>query len=229
MRYIDKTYRCKDFDDFVTTYKNRLRSDWEKFKKIKGGSAIRLILHQHTWRVQKGLCAYCEQEIPEKTKPEEELKSHLEHVRAKTAFPHLTYIFENIIVSCEGFDLKIIAENKREFCGHVKDDKRRGNTYEEAFFLNPTEITDIESYFYYDNKGNIEPHPSKTVVEQEQAAYMIRVLGLDHPTLIEMRRNEYNIWLEKQIDWSEERLIEELSELKPLLPSFFSMLKQKIL
>lgn len=69
MRYIDKTNRCEAFDNFVTTYRGRLRNDWEKFKKIRSGNIIRLTLHQHSWRLQKGLCAYCEQEIPEKTKP----------------------------------------------------------------------------------------------------------------------------------------------------------------
>ena len=229
MRYIDKTNRCEDFDNFVTTYRGRLRNDWEKFKKVKGGNVVRLILHQHTWRLQKGLCAYCEQEIPEKTKPEEELKSHLEHIRSKTAFPHLTYTFENIIVSCEGFDLTNITEVKRAFCGHIKDDKRRGIEYDDVLFLNPTEKTDIESYFYYDSEGNIEPHPTKTADEQLQAAFMIRILGLDHSVLVDMRKNQYDLWLEKKFEWSDEQLAVELNENLPLLPSFFSLLKQKIL
>lgn len=64
MRYIDKTNRCEPYDNFVAQYKGRLRNDWEKFKKVKGGKEIRLQLHQHLWRGQKGLCGYCEQEVP---------------------------------------------------------------------------------------------------------------------------------------------------------------------
>jgi hypothetical protein len=29
MRYIDKTNRCVDFDNFVAKYHGRLRNDWE--------------------------------------------------------------------------------------------------------------------------------------------------------------------------------------------------------
>lgn len=141
----------------------------------------------------------------------------------------MTYTFENIIVSCEGFDLTTIADHKREFCGHIKDDKRRGNEYDDTLFLNPTEKTDIESYFYYDSEGNIEPHPTKTADEQLQAAFMIRILGLDHSVLVDMRKNQYDLWLEKKFEWSDEQLAVELNENLPLLPSFFSLLKQKIL
>jgi uncharacterized protein (TIGR02646 family) len=183
-------------------------------------------LHQHPWRLQKGLCAYCEQEIPEKTKTEED-KSHLEHIRPKrgeNGFPDLTYCFENIIVSCEGFDLTTISISKRKFCGHIKD-----NQYDSELFLNPTEISDIESYFYYGSEGQVEPHPLKTGDEQNRAAYMIRILGLDHSVLVDMRKNQYDIWLEKKFEWSDEKLAVELNENLPLLPSFFSLLKQKIL
>ena len=113
----------------------------EKFKKIRGGSAIRLVLHQHLWREQKGLCAYCEQEVPEKTTPENDAKSHLEHIRpkARSEFKHLTFHFENIVISCEGFDLTTVSEHKKGFCGHFKDNDF--TKFDDMLFLNPTEIT----------------------------------------------------------------------------------------
>lgn len=232
MRYIDKSNRCVTFDDFVTTYQGRLRNDWEKFKKIKGGSAVRLALHQHSWQVQKGLCGYCEQEVPYKISAEDNTKSHFEHIRPKgqPQFKQLTFSFENIIISCEGFDLMTVTEHKKEFCGHVKD-KTIGDIhpYDDALFLNPTEIRDIESYFYYDSEGNIEPNPSKTTEEQNRADYMIRILGLQHPTLISMRQEQYSVWNERREILSYEELVTELDENLPLLPSFFSLLKQRFL
>ena len=207
MRYIEKSNRCELFDNFVTQYEGRLRNDWEKFKKVKGGQA--------------------EQEIPEKTTPEEELKSHLEHIRPKSHFPTFTYKFENIVISCEGFDLTTISEKKREFCGHIKDKGKA--KYDDTLFLNPSELQDIESYFYYDSEGHISPNLSKTNTEQKQAAYMIKNLGLNNPILNDMRKNQYDIWLEKQAEWTAEQLVFELSENQPLLPAFFSLLKQKIL
>ncbi|MEY4936917.1 MAG: hypothetical protein RIS64_3276 [Bacteroidota bacterium] len=227
MRYIDKSNRCQQFDDFVETYRGRLRNDWEKFKKVKGGSEIRLLLHQHLWLHQKGLCAYCEQEIPEKTKPDEDAKSHFEHIRPKKRFPTLTYEFKNLIVSCEGFDLSTIVDKKRQFCGHFKDNDF--DKYREDIFLNPTENQAITSYFRFDSEGRIEPNPLKTMAEQKQARYMIETLGLDNPVLNEMRKNQYDFWLEKQMEWSNEQLLAELDEKQPLLPAFHSLLKQKIL
>jgi uncharacterized protein (TIGR02646 family) len=227
MRYIDKSNRCKQFDDFVETYRGRLRNDWEKFKKVKGGSEVRLLLHQHLWRTQKGLCAYCEQEIPAKTQPDEEAKSHFEHIRPKKRFPTLTYHFENLIVSCEGFDLSTIADRKKQFCGHFKDNDF--SKYKENIFLNPTENQWITSYFRFDSEGRIEPNPLKTMEEQKQARYMIETLGLDNSVLNEMRKNQYDFWLEKQDEWSNEQLLEELDENQSFLPAFHSLLKQKIL
>ena len=230
MRYINKSNRCIVFDDFVAAYKSRLRNDWDKFKKIKGGGAVRLALHQHLWLEQKGLCGYCEQEVPKKTAIEEELKSHLEHIRRQALFPQLTYHYENIIVSCEGFDLTTTGDQKRAFCGHIKDRTVAGvKPYDETLFLNPTEITDIETYFRYDSEGHIEPNPSKNVYDQNRATYMINTLGLDHSVLNEMRKTQYDLWLEKQAIWTEEELADELSENQRLLPAFFSLLKQKIL
>jgi uncharacterized protein (TIGR02646 family) len=227
MRYINKTNRCEPFDNFVAQYKGRLRNDWEKFKKIKGGQDTRLKLHQHLWRDQKGLCGYCEQEVPQKTTPEEELKSHFEHIKPQKHFPNFTYAFENIVISCEGFDLTTTPEIKREFCGHFKD--KGANYYDNLLFLNPTEIKDIESYFSYDSEGQISPNLFRTDNEQNQAAYMIKTLGLDNPILNLMRKTQYDIWLEKQAEWSEDQLVLELSENQLLLPAFYSLLKQKIL
>ncbi len=229
MRYIDKSNRCIAFDNFVTAYQARLRNDWEKLKKIKGGGAIRLVLHQHLWREQKGLCAYCEQAVPEKTTPESDAKSHLEHIRpkARSEFKHLTFQFENLIISCEGFDLTAVFAYKREFCGHFKDNYF--TKFDDALFLNPTAIIDIETYFRYNSEGQIEPNSFKTDEQQRRTVYMIRTLNLNNAVLVEMRKTQYDLWLEKQSSWTEVELAEELSENQRLLPAFFSLLKQKIL
>jgi uncharacterized protein (TIGR02646 family) len=232
MRYINKSNRCIVFDDFVAAYQSRLRNDWEKFKKIKGGSDVRLALHQHLWQEQKGLCAYCEQEIPRKNTTNEDIKSHLEHIRPKAhkAFKHLTFEFKNIIVSCEGFDLTTTPEKKREFCGHIKDQKVAGvHSYDDALFLNPTDISTIETFFRYDSEGHIEANPLKNADERKRADYMIEVLGLNHDILKGMRKTQYDLWLEKQFVWTKEELVHELDENQRLLPAFFSLLKQKIL
>ncbi|MEO0043252.1 MAG: hypothetical protein RL329_2700 [Bacteroidota bacterium] len=224
MRYIDKSHRCIVFDKFVKI-KVLASLKWKSFGRAKlDGVRVKSALHLHLWSVQKGLCAYCEQEIPAKMESDDDTKSHLEHIRPKADFPDLTYQFENLIISCEGFNLFITDAKKGQFCGHVKD-----NSYDDAIFLNPTENQGITNYFRFDSEGQIEPNPLKTVSEQNQARYMIETLGLDNPVLNEMRKNQYDIWLENQIEWSNEQLLAELDENQSILPAFYSLLQQKIL
>ena len=233
MRYIDKSNRCEVFDDFVNQNQGRLRREWEKFKKIDKNGVVRLALHQHLWQEQKSLCCYCEQEIPKKTKLGTDEKSQMEHIRPKgrKEFKHLTFEFKNIIISCEGFDLtddSIDKKNKRKFCGHIKDRTVAGvHPYNEFLFLNPTENFDIETYFRYDSEGNVEPNPSKNTDDQERAAYMIRILSLNHPTLIAMRKEQYSFWDGRRERLSYDEMAVDLDENLPFLPAFFSLLKQR--
>jgi uncharacterized protein (TIGR02646 family) len=225
MRYIDKTNRCVDFDNFVAKYHGRLRNDWEKFKKVDGSGEVRLGLHQHLWKAQKALCAYCEQEIPEKKQLQQEAKSHFEHIRPKALFPKLTYEFNNLIASCEGFDLMEIPDKKKQFCGHFKTNDQ----YDDILFLNPTEIQNIEQYFSYDSEGGIRPNGTKSSESQKRAAYMIEVLGLNHKTLRDMRKSEYDFWDSKKETLSEDELSEALADNLPFPPPFLSLLRQRFL
>jgi hypothetical protein len=44
-----------------------------------------------------------------------------------------------------------------------------------------------------------------------------------------MRQNQYDIWLEKKMNLTYLELASELDENLPLLPTFFTILKEKIL
>jgi hypothetical protein len=137
----------------------------------------------------------------------------------------LTYEFNNLIVSCEGFDLMEIPDKKKQFCGHFKTNDQ----YDDSFFLNPTEIQDIEQYFSYDSEGGIRPNEEKSSEYQNRAAYMIEVLGLEHKILRDMRKTEYEFWDNKRETLSEEELSKALADNLPFPPPFLSLLRQRFL
>jgi len=211
MRFIDKSERCPEFDNYIAKNKPAV---WDNFKK-----SIKLKLNQHLWREQKTICIYCQQQLPYKEKEidhEEEISfSHIEHIRPKSKYKHLTFDYNNLSVSCQGFDCKK-ADNKREFCGHRKD--RPDSEYDENKFLNPIELPDIESYFEYDMLGNIHP-TSKDNKKAKKAQYMITILDLNHKILIDMREYVYLSSIEDKDVFLPENEI---------LPPFYSMLKQLV-
>ncbi len=214
MRYIDKTNRCQDFDNYTKP------NTWGRFNKnIK----LKLKLHQHLLVEQQYLCIYCQQSIPCKTqKDNPEIPrlhpSHIEHIRPKSAsqFPQLIFDYNNLSVSCNGFDTKKTHEKSRDFCGHPKD-----NNFDDVLFLHPCERLDIETCFEYDIEGHILP----TSIAQDQAEYTLRLLSLDNSKLQDMRVEQYNLVLELTSK-GELDIYEYLDPNQTELPKFYSMLKQ---
>ncbi len=236
MRYVSKINRHAAFDAFVKELKPRLKS-WEELKKKRNnakiqGSEVQLALFQHLWQQQKGLCIYCEQEIPEKKIPYKtpnETIAQIEHICPQVHCKNLIFEQDNIAVSCEGFNLSepTPTSNRRNFCGHYKDLRSKGNMYEAMLFLNPTKVTAIETYFEYDSQGKI--YATGVGEKQNKASYMIKTLGLENEILEKMRQNQYDIWLAEYLEKGENWTKEALDETQALLPSFYSMLQQKFL
>lgn len=236
MRYIDKSNRSKEFDDFIDHFKLKNR-EWKRLKKtndklkdgFRSGSDIQLLLHQHLWTEQKGLCIYCEQELEAKLAKNTDKKgfSHIEHLRPKGTYKDLRFEQSNLSVSCDGFDTR--NQNpitEKEFCGHKKHFE-----YDEDLFLNPLEVENVEDYFEYDIEGNMYPNQELEESEKQKAIYTIDLLNLQHDILIDMRKNQYEIILEEYLSYETETekdaYIEDL--LNPnhkTYPAFYSMLKK---
>lgn len=212
MRFISKRKRCRPFDKYRKTKKT---NEWDRFD-----SGIKFTLHRHLWREQKGLCVYCQQAIPEKTSKDSisyHHPSHIEHIRPKSKYKHLTYAYKNLSVACNGFNCSMDDE-KGEFCEYKKKDE-----YNEKLFLNPVEVEDIETYFIFDIDGNIEANPKKSPLQRKKAHYMIEILDLQNPNLKKMRCEQIDIFLESlEQGFTVEEL---LSRQNLLLPGFYSMLK----
>lgn len=56
---------------------------------------------------QNGLCVYCEQTITAD-------QAHLDHIKPRSAWPQLTWAYDNLAVSC----------NHADHCGHAKGTSR---------------------------------------------------------------------------------------------------------
>jgi uncharacterized protein (TIGR02646 family) len=220
MRYISKINRCADFDNFVQRH-NPANWDNNRFKQ----STVKLTLHQHLLAEQQHLCIYCQQSIPPKLQKDDHQAvppiihpSHIEHVRPKGAnhFPHLTFEYTNLSVSCDGFEIDpAVPRSSPEFCGHPKENK-----YDDALFLHPFEEPDIEAFFEFDVNGKIKP----TAKDPLKALYTFQLLGLDKETLREMRERQYDTIIQEVNNGLD--IAAYLDPNQPELPKFYSMLRQ---
>jgi len=220
MRYIDKSKRCEEFDEFII---NSYPSTWRDFD-----NNVKLIFHQHLHDEQGGLCIYCQQKLPLKKEKESNAhrRSHIEHIRPRASYPCLTFVYCNLSISCEGFDCEIPPTNKQpkqEFCEHRKGKEK--NEYDEEYFLNPVELKDIENYFFYKShvdkdKGilliKILPKYKEGTKEYKQASHMIKILDLNHDELMKMRVKVVT-YIRKGNKYKKD---------EKLLPPFYSMLFQ---
>lgn len=85
-------------------------------------------------------------------------------------------------------------------------------------------MSDIEDYFVYDIEGKIHPNSNRDQEERCKAEYMIAILDLNHPKLIDIRKEQYQLIIEQQENGLD---IEEfLNPHYDLLPAFYTMLKQ---
>lgn len=116
---------------------------------------------------QFGLCCYCEKDIIRDINA-----SHIEHIKPKSLdINALTFDYSNLLVSCEGNHFNEIGDNRKNTCGHLKDDN-----FDEINFLNPTLITDIADYFIFDGDNGIISASSKDI---SKADYTIQTLNLN--------------------------------------------------
>lgn len=229
MRYIDKSIRCKEWDDYVHQLSHQ---NWGKASDKK-----KVRLHQHLHKQQKGLCVYCEQEISFKKTTDSKLEthpSHLEHIFPQNKNNDLVLEQSNIAVSCLGIrnsKLKLLPSRRvlrkdtegitNEFCGHGKD-----GYIDSQLFLNPCEVVDIDQYFEYDILGNIKPNSLYPDIVPK-SAYTIYLLQLDHTELVSERFHAYGYWLEKITENEAIDIEQEFSLLQDEYPAFITFLRQR--
>ncbi len=128
-------------------------------------------------------CAYCEGAVYS--------DAHIEHFRRKRYFPHLTFDWTNLFLSCD----------VREHCGHYKD-RPRGLPYNPDDIVKPDE-EEPDEYFYFHSSGSVRLRNGLNAVKQRRASETIRVFNLDCRVLQAKRRRALKQYDRKNPDFLE--------------------------
>lgn len=175
MRYIQKMEKPQFFINDTNSL-----TTWNEYYANKKRVLKNYILENE----QKYLCIYCESKVDLDS-------SHIEHIRpkAQNGYPHLTFEYTNLVVSCNGTCHNQEEDNSSHSCGHIKE-----NEYNEEKFLNPVELTNIREYFIYDfDKYTIESSKKDSI----KSEYIINTLQLNDNGLILARKKALNNFIKK--------------------------------
>lgn len=134
-------------------------TSWEEISDIR--SDLRKYILE---KEQDNLCVYCEKKITSNRE-----KSNIDHFKTRNLFPHLTFEYNNLFVSC----------NNTEHCSNHKDKK---GLNKEQFDELLTPLENIENILEHTYFGEID---SKEV----KGKFTIEALNLNYKSLIEERKN----------------------------------------
>lgn len=138
----------KKWDDFYQAENKELRDQLRQVRKY--------MLDQEQSYNSTYLCPYCERKVKLEN-------SHIEHIRPRGKFQKLTFVYDNLIVSC----------NAPDTCGKYKNNKWKDT------FINPVEENPTPS-FHYSANGKIK--------EDNKVKDTVSILNLNHSSLVDIRR-----------------------------------------
>ncbi|MGV8121825.1 MAG: retron system putative HNH endonuclease [Candidatus Xenobiia bacterium LiM19] len=136
-------------------------SIWDNpaFSTIK--TSIRHQLNQE----QEGLCVYCEGTLDKDM-------SHIDHIKPRACEPGLTFIYDNMALSC----------SKKDHCGHFKRNKML--PIEPRIDCNKFFILSLFTF-------KLIPACGIDEVTKKRINDTIEILGLNHSDLVDQRRQYY--------------------------------------
>lgn len=155
---------------FVTYSTANPGANWDMFHR----DAQECYLHcrlQILLEEQNCLCGYTEISVNEVT------DAHLDHYRKKSIFPALTFTWTNLIAATLDSDF---GANYKDSVYKIKQDE-----YPNIF--NPVE-ENVHEFFYYNQRGEIEPKPTISDDLKTKASKTIEVFNLNHPSLKSRRQ-----------------------------------------
>jgi len=161
MRSIAKGAAPAPLTAWLTTYGHTTVS-WDDFGRHH--AAVKHEVKRGLVAEQGAICCYCEREIGcAGARPD----AHIEHLQPKSAHPHLTYAWTNLLASCE--DEKHRG-NAPESCGHQKRNH--------AIAVTPLQ-PGCAARFLFDDVGHVSPAPGLSTAEEDDVRATIATLGLD--------------------------------------------------
>ncbi len=171
MRKIDKGNPIASFITYCATNKG---SNWDDFhqnaKACYQDCRLQILLEE-----QNCLCGYTEICITEIA------NAHLDHFRKKSIFPELTFEWSNLVA----------ATLDSDFGANYKDSTYRIKKEEYPNIFNPV-VDNVHSYFYYNQRGEIEPRPVLTDDLKTKVNTTIAVFNLNHKSLKTRRETIIN-------------------------------------
>ncbi len=119
-------------------------------------------LKQHILEIEQSyngtyLCPYCERKVSRE-------QGRIDHIKPRTKFPKLTFVYHNLLVSCDN----------PYTCDCCKKSQWKDT------FINPVE-EDPESSFHYSAEGKIRE-------DEERVNDTVSILNLNHSSLVDTRR-----------------------------------------
>ncbi|WP_119395056.1 retron system putative HNH endonuclease [Salinibius halmophilus] len=165
-------------------------SRWRRMRKD--------LLSKFLWQEQRGLCAYSEIQLKIEGGLDERPTSlavgyHIDHVQPKSAYPSRTFDEYNLVLSA--FAQTDLARFPKDaiFGGDPKD-----NHYDEHRFISPLQ-DNCRGYFLFLPNGEMTPHPSKSITDQQNAQYTIDLLNLNAEPL-KLEREKWYDEIEQAFD-----------------------------
>lgn len=195
----------------------------------------------HLWQDQYMLCCYSELRADLYG-----LGYHIEHIENKSQNPQRTFDWSNLAASAlsSKVGLPKLASHRAaspdkvevNFGGHASEKQKQVDMVQFVSIRDPQ----CASYFAYLSNGEMGPNLNRSPTDQARADYTIRLLNLNSPYLVTLRRNlwdELDTLLEQHLvnGWSLEHLCQgEITphgrhtapHYFPVLNSFFSLTRQ---
>lgn len=167
------------------TTEDESKRRWKRFVRSRNYSILVDMLREE----QFYLCAYSE------ISPENHgLSTHVEHVKPKSVFPESTFDYINLVSSVlssddlKGLKILYVSEPISCFGGHAKRSR-----YDKNYFMSPLRRRAKRKYLLYLSDGRVVPNPKKTRRYQKKADHTIKLLNLNHPMLVALRKE----WIEE--------------------------------
>lgn len=180
MKYIEKRESPRSLEEYKTT-------EGASFKDLdKNHTSIKREVKNSLIAEQGGLCCYCGTRI-------DRTNSMIEHFKPKdeNLFPELQLEYSNLLASCLGGQIDRRTNRRSPLCCDAHKKNR-------VIEVTPTD-PDCESYFKYDDDGNIygiTPEARRT----------IEILNLNNEVQKNRRRAAIEVYinLPEETDWQDE-------------------------
>lgn len=170
MRLINKQPEIESFSNFKVANPTAV---WNDFSRPGGPGHAAYIETRLQLLVteQNCICGYTE--IP----LEDERDSHIDHYRKRSMFANQTFNWSNLIAAC----------NDEDFGAKYKDNKSGITIMDYGLIFNPA-IDQVHDYFYYNERGEIEPASNLDPALKAKVLKTIEVFNLSDKSLVNRRK-----------------------------------------